>query len=102
MASADKISWSFLRLMEQAGIQQETGIQKAKGSKGRTFNKLTFHSLRHGFVSRMEHNGTARKVRMSIVGHASESVHDIYTHSDGKAAREAIAKLPSVLQGGAL
>lgn len=55
-------------------------------------DKLSYHCLRHTFVSWLAEAGVAEDVRMKMTGHTNRDTHAIYTHDD-KSAREAIAKL---------
>lgn len=55
-------------------------------------DKLSFHCLRHTFVSWLSEAGVAEDVRMRMTGHTNKDTHAIYTHDD-KSAREAVARL---------
>ena len=60
----------FNEILEIAGI---------KASEG---EKITFHCLRHTFVSRLAEAGVAQDIRMRLAGHTSISTHSIYNHDD--------------------
>ena len=51
------------------------------------------HSLRHTFNSRLAEEGVSREVRAKVMGHASLSLQDRYTHLEPKAVSEAVAGL---------
>jgi integrase len=81
--------------MDKAGIDVPLG--KAKSDKGRRFRKLSFHALRHSFVSRLADAEVSPDVRKKFVGHSSDRVHDGYTHLDISLQAAAMEKLSSVL-----
>ena len=89
------LSMQFRELMHRAGITER--IIQADGDKGRTRSSKSFHSLRHYVVSQLANQGVAVDVRKSLVGHSDSKSHAIYTHHDDLVRRDAIAKLPSVL-----
>jgi integrase len=89
------LSATFSRLMERAGLDPQQG-EKREG-KGRRFSKVSYHSLRHSFVSRLANAGIAPDLRKKMVGHASDAVHDQYTHWALESQLEAIKRLGSVL-----
>ena len=72
----------FCQLLADAGITKRSDREK-----------LSFHCLRHTFVSRLAEAGVAQDVRMRLVGHASAANHAIYTH-DEVGAKAAIDALP--------
>ena len=88
------LSGRFAYLMESAGIHGRK-LRTAKG-KGRTTVSLTFHSLRHSFVSGLANAGVAQDVRQKLSGHADERVHQKYTHHQIEVFRAAVAKLPKI------
>ena len=85
------LSRQFQEIMKAAGIEQET--IKAEGTKGRAFNKLTFHSLRHSYVTRLEAAGVPQDQRMKLAGHSDTKSHARYTHTQVETLREALEKL---------
>ncbi|MDB6126520.1 MAG: hypothetical protein JWM35_416 [Verrucomicrobia bacterium] len=88
------LSMEFIHsIMKEAGIATEAGERKVKG-KGRTFNKLSFHSLRHTFNSELANQGVPQDVRRMLTGHSSDRMNDRYSHFDGKTLVEAVQKLP--------
>jgi integrase len=86
------LSNQFHLILEKAGVKQET--VEAKGKNGRDFNKFTFHSLRHSFVSELANAGIAPDVRQLLSGHADERSHAVYTHTQLATLRRAIDVLP--------
>lgn len=59
-----------------ADIMNEAGIVAEKGEK------LSFHSLRHTFITRLADAGVAEDVRMRLAGHTNAATHGVYTHED--------------------
>jgi integrase len=92
------LSGQFRRLMESAGlVSKRTHQSTGKGrDKTRTFNELTFHSLRHTATSLFKEAGVPHVVVQDIIGHESEAVSRIYTHVGDQAKRDAISKLPLI------
>ena len=86
------LSRQFMEIMRAAGIDPG----KVDG-KNRTFSKLSFHSLRHGFVSAMANAGIAPELRQKLAGHSSGGSHRKYTHLELWPLREAIGKIPYAL-----
>ena len=88
------LSIQFHVIMAQADIKQETIA--AGGKAGREFNKFTFHSLRHSFVSELANAGIAPDVRQLLAGHSDERSHAVYTHTQIDTLRAAVKKLPTI------
>lgn len=89
------LSNAFGRLMGLAGIRTPLGPEKR--GEGRQFRALSFHGLRHSFISRLANSEVAADVRKQIVGHSSDDVHRRYVHLDLSLQAKAIANLPSLL-----
>ena len=88
------LSIQFHKIMAEAGIKQETIA--AGGDAGREFNKFTFHSLRHSFISEMANAGIAPDVRQMLAGHSDDRSHAVYTHTQIDTLRAAVKKLPNI------
>ncbi len=88
------LSMTFARIMVRAKIAGEVLHERKKGSKGRTVNSLTFHSLRHSFNSAMANAGVSQEVRMKLTGHADTATNTGYTHHELEPLRKAIAAIP--------
>jgi integrase len=93
LSGCNGLSARFQKLMHIAGIFAETDEREVSG-KGRRFNNLTFHSLRHTFVTVMANSGVSRELRMKLAGHTSDA-HDRYTHLDLATMRTALTLFPS-------
>lgn len=85
------LSRQFQAIMKTAGIEQES--IEAEGKKGRKFNKRTFHSLRHSYVTQLEAAGVAPDQRMKLAGHSDAKSHARYTHTKIETLRQALEKL---------
>ena len=60
------------------------------------FNKLSFHSLRHTYVSQLANAGIAPDVRQLLSGHTDDKSHAVYTHTKLDTLRKAIETLPRI------
>lgn len=88
------LSREFKDIMAAAGVAD--GRIEGKGGRGRAFSRLSFHALRHSFVTHLAAAGIAREIRMKLSGHTNENVHDKYTRLQLDPMREAVSKLSSV------
>ncbi len=86
------LSESFKRLMAKAGI--EKGIARIKkGAAGRNVSRLSFHSLRHSFVSNLANAGVPAELRQKLCGHLDDVSHATYTHTEFATIRAGLEKL---------
>lgn len=92
LSGCNGLSARFQKIMAKAGVFSKEDSRKRTG-KGRRFNNLTFHSLRHTFISRLANAGVPQETRMKLSGHTSE-VHQRYTHHELGALRSAMLKSP--------
>lgn len=71
-----------------------------KAKKGRAHKRdaspVSFHSLRHTFVSLLKATGGNQAVAKELAGHSSDIVSDLYTHLPREALALAIGNLPEV------
>jgi len=68
-----------------------------KGRKAkRNVNEVTFHSLRHSFVTMLKATGASNALAQMIVGHDSVAVNAHYTHLSAEDTVKSISKLPDV------
>lgn len=88
------LSRQFQEILGKTEIEQETVAAAGKG--GRTFNRFSFHSLRHTYVSQLANAGIAPDVRQLLAGHADERSHAVYTHTKLATLRKAIESLPTI------
>jgi len=93
-AGKSGLSIQFKRIMERAGIRGRL-LREANG-QGRSQSNLSFHSLRHGFVSAMANAGVSHEIRQKLTGHASAQMNAQYTHHELEPLRVAVAAIPSL------
>jgi len=87
------LSKEFGAILEAACIDRKAGRQKH--GKGRTFNRLGFHSLRHTFNSGMADAGVSIELRLKLTGHSTIAMNDRYTHLADTTKWRAIDAIPS-------
>jgi integrase len=97
-AGTSSLSNQFRQIMHKAGLAEEPTHQKTGDGRDakRTVNKLSFHSLRHCFVSNLKMSGAGDSVAKELAGHSSDAVSRVYTHGDPAALRAAVNKLPKL------
>jgi len=62
----------------------------------REVSELSFHCLRHAFVSILKSTGASQAVAMALAGHETKAISQRYTTLDDATLRAAINKLPDV------
>ncbi len=97
--SGGGLSNAFARLMDKAGIDREQGAER-KG-KGRRFNALSFHSLRHSMISRLANSDAPEAVTKAMSGHSTDEAHRRYVHLDTEAQAKVVAKAPRLWRASA-
>lgn len=90
------LSGRFIAIMEKAGIKGR--ILRQRQGDGRQTSSLSFHSLRHSFISAMANAGVSAELRKKLAGHTDDASHALYTHHEIETMRAAIAKMPSLSQ----
>jgi len=93
-AGKSGLSSQFKRIMEKAKIGGR--ILRAATGKGRQQSSLSFHSLRHSFVSALANAGVAPDLRQKLAGHTDSRSHARYSHHEIGAMRSAIGTVPSL------
>jgi integrase/recombinase XerC len=88
------LSMQFRRIMDKAGVKGRV-LREASGS-GRTQLSLSYHSLRHSFVSALRAAGVSLEARQELVGHSSAEMSKLYTHASIETLRQTIALLPAI------
>lgn len=83
-----KIQKTFIK----AGIK--TTEKRERGVKNATV--YGFHSLRHSFISLCAAGRIPQHVVREMVGHSSDTIHQIYQHADTEQKRKAIDMLPRI------
>ncbi len=87
----------FYAILAECGLTPSRK-REARGSGGpRTMSPISFHSLRHTFVSILKATGGTQAVAMELAGHSTEAISNHYTHTDTATLAKAIAALPEVI-----
>lgn len=94
IGGAGGLSAQFRKLLAKAGIVGK--VTPKAGTEGRQRYSLSFHSLRHSFVTDLLNQGVAADIRKRLAGHASDDVHEIYSHHDVESLRVAVSSLPAL------
>jgi len=69
---------------------------KAKKDGEKRENGVSFHCLRHTFVSFLKITGSNNAVAKELVGHSSDAINDVYSHLPIETLAMALAQLPEV------
>jgi integrase len=64
----------------------------------RKTSPLSFHSLRHNFITLLQERGASQMVARQLVGHNSDAVNQLYTHASPDALRKSLKALPEVFK----
>lgn len=87
-------------VMVKAGLVPKRSHAASKNSNGHrqrhTVSEISFHSLRHSFVSLLKTSGVSQSVAKELAGHASDQISDLYTHVSPEHMEQAIALLPAI------
>lgn len=96
------LSSTFVKIMKDAGVDRgKPSRVLAEGEsmgKGRITYERGFHSFRHTFTAWLRKAGVSEEDRMALTGHSTRESHQIYSHEDEEALKNAIAKLPSIAE----
>ncbi len=90
--SVSYVCKQFADLLKSSGVRQEAGVHRGKDRRKK--HELSFHSLRHTFVSLLKNAGASQATVMELAGHRSEQVSARYTHSSLQELARATALLP--------
>jgi integrase len=78
LKSKSQLSQCFTRFLERAGISNPIVVSPS----GRELRSLSFHSLRHAFITWLKASGVSEEVSMTLAGHRSRKIHQGYNHVD--------------------
>ena len=96
--SASKLSEGFRSVLADTGLAEPPN--KRSTGKGRhaarEVSELSFHCLRHAFVSILKSTGASQAVAMALAGHETKAISQHYTTLDDATLRAAVNKLPDV------
>ena len=95
-----KLSTEFRSILVNAKLLGK--YEHKEQGKGRSCRRavaaLSFHSLRHNFVTMLKERGASQMVARELVGHDSDAVNDLYTHTSPKIIRQSLKRLPEVFK----
>jgi integrase len=93
-----KLSEGFRYVLADAGLANPPNKKSKGGGRNgsRAVSELSFHSLRHSFVSILKSTGANEAVAMALAGHETKAISQQYTSLDDETLRNAVAKLPDV------
>jgi integrase len=86
----------YSEVLFPAGLVPKRSTHKRKSGRAaaRTANQVSFHSLRHTFVSMLKITGANQSTAKELAGHSSDQVNELYTHLPESALVDAISALP--------
>lgn len=70
--------------------------ENASKTGKRETSELSFHCLRHTFVSLLKITGASQSTAKELAGHSSDQISDLYTHVDEASLARAIKQLPAI------
>lgn len=92
------LSNDFNALLAKAGLVEKKNYRTYKADgKRRQYAGLSFHSLRHTTTSMLKNTGATSAIAGDVVGHDSEAMQRNYTKIDVETKRQALDKLPDLL-----
>jgi integrase len=94
LVGRNNLSRAFSEIMKRARI--ENRIIRKPGASGHAVHALSFHSLRHSFVSILANAGIGEDLRMALAGHTERATQRRYTHNELARLRDAIGVLPRI------
>lgn len=99
---AGGFSNDFKDILAACGLVDARDHQAKDGGLGRGVRRqaseLSFHSLRHTFVSMLKITGSGQAIARELAGHSSDAMSDHYTSVPLDALRKAVKKLPEVIK----
>jgi len=95
---ARALSPEFHDLLVTCGLAEARTHQKTKAGRDgkRDGTGLSFHSLRHSFVSLLKASGSTQAVAKSLAGHTGDDMSDHYTSLPLDTLRDAVMRLPTI------
>lgn len=94
---AGPFSNQFYEILAECGLVPARSHKTKKETAGpRQVTPVSFHSLRHTFVTLLKATGGTQAVAKELAGHGSDAISDLYTHAPPETLAKAIAALPEV------
>lgn len=99
--SGSNLSKGFRIVLADAGLAEPPNkLSTGRGRHAsRKISELSFHCLRHSFVSILKATGASEAVAMALAGHETKAISQQYTHMDDATLRAAMNKMPDVTAG---
>lgn len=98
--TTSRLSEGFRYVLADAGLSEP--VNKHSTGKGRhaarEVSELSFHSLRHAFVSILKATGASESVAMALAGHETKEISRHYTSIDDATMRAAVDRMPDVTE----
>ena len=105
--SVSQLSDGFRNVLVSAGLAEVREKNRPLDKDGnqipgrgrnaaRPVAELSFHSLRHSFVSILKSTGANEAIAMALAGHETKAVSQSYTHLDTASLRGAVEKMTDV------
>ena len=89
--------WPVIAVQTNHGTSPNRRTDSSRGNgAGAKAELLSFHSLRHSFVSALANAGVASDLRQKLAGHTDSKSHARYSHHEVAAMRLAIGTVPSL------
>lgn len=88
----------FFDLLVKAGVAspRTRGSSRKSKTDRRQVSEVSFHCLRHSYVTTLAKLGQSQQIVKALAGHSSDEVNDLYTHLPIEALTPAIALLPDI------
>lgn len=95
---ASPFSRQFYKILSDCKLVEKRKKDETKNGQAarRTLNEVTFHSLRHSFITALNSAGGSNLIAKELAGHSSDIVNAAYTHLDFDLIKKAVAALPEV------
>jgi integrase len=84
----------FVDLLAHAGLRE--GVNHGAKKGGRANSEISFHCLRHTYVSMLKNAGVSQATALALTGHSSAAISALYTHVDPESLRRGVASLPKI------
>lgn len=100
-SGAGWFSNQFYAILTKAGIVEERKNHQAKKNgraSTREASKVSFHSLRHTFVSMLKKTGASQTIAKELAGHSTDAISNLYTHTSPEALTHAVNQLPDFVK----
>lgn len=84
------------KVLSPAGLIDMKAFNKPKGGAKKKQDWISFHYLRHTFVSCLKLSGASQSVAKELAGHSNDAVNDLYTTIPVEVLEKAVNQLPAI------